>query len=187
MNMKDTHPEALMRQAIRGTLHNAQDGELPLFAWTLGMALPTFHTMLAQCLPELAKGKPLTTQQHSRLSHNTPPDFALLVDLIYAHRDAAIQPLHTEWLARTLAAACFGSRHLWEDMGLSGREEVSLLLQHYFPALHALNIQSLKWKHFLFKELGMQRGQPGLRPPTCERCENYALCFPSLRVERCPQ
>ena len=187
MNTTDTHPHALMRQAIRGTLHNAQDGELPLFAWTLGMALPTFQIMLAQCLPELAKGKPLTTQQHSRLSHNTPPDFALLVDLIYAHRDAAIQPLHTEWLARTLAAACFGSRHLWEDMGLSGREEVSLLLQHYFPALHALNIQSLKWKHFLFKELGMQRGQPGLRPPTCERCENYALCFPSLRAERCPQ
>ena len=185
MRTKAPDPTHLLIQAIRGTLHNAQDGELPLFAWTLGMDQPTFQTMLTHCLPELVDAQPLTAQQHSRLGRNTPPDFALLVGLIYTHRSTAVQSWHTEWLARAVAAACFGSRRLWEDMGLSEFEDVSRLLSHYFPSLFALNIQSLQWKQFLFKELGMQRGQPGLRPPTCERCENYSRCFPSQRVERC--
>ncbi len=185
--MKDSNSYLLMVQAIRGTLCNAQGGEIPLFAWTLGMAHSSYQRMLAQCLPDLIDGNPLTAEQHKRLGYHTPADFTLLADLIYAHRDTALQELQTEWLARTISAACFGSRHLWEDLGLSGREDVSSLLHHYFPSLYALNTQALKWKLFLFKELGMQQGQSGLRPPNCERCENYSQCFPSRRIERCIQ
>lgn len=185
MHPSQPNTQGLMIQALRGTLRNAQDGEIPLFAWTLGMAQNAYQAMLAECLPDLAAAEPLTTQQHTQLGHNTPADFALLVDLIHTHRNTALDPQHTQWLARTLAAACFGSRHLWEDLGLSGREDVSALFQHYFPTLYTLNIQDLKWKNFLFRELGLQRGQPGMRPPTCERCQNYPLCFPPQRVERC--
>lgn len=187
MHPTQPHVHELMIQAIRGTLRNAQDGEIPLFAWTLGMEQTPYQTMLAQCWPESVKAFPFTTKQHQRLRRTTPPDFVLLADLIDAHRDTTLQALHAGWLARAMAAACFGSRHLWEDLGLTGREDVSALLLHYYPSLHRLNTQDLKWKLFLFKELGMQRGQPGLRPPTCERCENYSLCFPSRRVERCIQ
>ena len=176
---------ALMVQAIGGTLRNAQEGELPLFAWTLGLAQPEHHAVLAQCLPDLAVGKPLSEQQHARLGHRTPPDFALLARLLHTHRSPGADPLHADWLARAVAAACFGSRHLWEDLGLDGREAVSTLLRYYFTPLHDLNVRALRWKHFLFMELGLQRGQPGLRPPTCERCENYSVCFPPRRVERC--
>lgn len=185
MHRSQPSEHGLMIQAIRGTLRNAQEGEIPLFAWTLGMDQPAYQVMLAQCLPELVAAEPLTAEQYTHLGHNTPSDFSLLVDLIQAHCNTALQPLHMEWLTHTLAAACFGSRNLWEDLGLSGREDVSCLFQCYFPSLYELNVQSLKWKHFLFRELGLQRGQPGLRPPTCERCENYPLCFPPRRVERC--
>lgn len=174
-----------MVQAIGGTLRNAQDGELPLFAWTLGLTQPSYLAMLAHCLPELLEAESLTAADQARLRANTPADFQLLASLLFAHSSAGVDPLHADWMARTIAAACFGSRHLWEDLGLSGRDEVSFLLKHYFSTLHDLNIQRLKWKHFLFKELGLQRNQPGLRPPTCERCNHYPLCFPARRVERC--
>lgn len=177
----------LLVQAIAGTLRNAQDGELPLFAWTLGMTQPAYRAMLVQCLPELAAAPALSEEQFALLGHNTPPDFVALTELLYAHRSPNADALHANWLARSIAGACFGSRHLWQDLGLSGREGVSYLMQHYFANLHDLNVQALKWKHFLFLELGLQRGQPGLRPPTCERCDNYSLCFPPRRVERCPK
>jgi nitrogen fixation protein NifQ len=31
-----------------------------------------------------------------------------------------------------LACGCFGGGHLWHDMGLSGRENVYVLLQRHF-------------------------------------------------------
>ncbi|MEO7106917.1 MAG: nitrogen fixation protein NifQ [Rhodoferax sp.] len=185
MRAMGTDAYDLMVQAISGTLRNAQEGEIPLFAWTLGLSQPDYQVMLAQCLPELRKSETHTAADHARLGQNTPADFKLLASLLYTHRSPDADSQHADWLARTIAAACFGSRHLWQDLGLGGREDMSCLLRHYFTSLYALNIQSLKWKHFLFRELGLQRGQPGLRPPTCERCAHYPLCFPARRVERC--
>ena len=184
METAESQAYRLMVRAIHGTLRNAQEGEIPLFAWTLGLTQPAYQAMLAQCLPDLTE-VPLSAQQHAELGHNTPPDFALLAQLLYSHRSPDADPLHADWLARAIAAACFGNRHLWQDLELSGRDDVSFLMRGYFASLHELNGQSLKWKHFLFMELGLQRGQPGLRPPNCERCDNYSLCFPPRRVERC--
>lgn len=184
MSAAESHAYPLMVRAIHGTLRNAQEGEIPLFAWTLGMTQPAYQSMLAQCLPGLT-GEPLSAQQHAQLGQNTPPDFALLAQLLYTQRSPDADPLHADWLARTIAAACFGSRNLWEDLDLNGLAAVSTLMRCYFKPLYDLNVRTLKWKHFLFMELGLQRGQPGPRPPTCERCENYSLCFPPQRVERC--
>ncbi|MDM7457098.1 MAG: nitrogen fixation protein NifQ [Tepidimonas sp.] len=59
----------------------------------------------------------------------------------------------------------FGTRHLWQELGLAGRPEVSRLLRLCFPDLAARNTPDLKWKRFLFQALGEQLGLPSLGFP----------------------
>jgi len=82
-------------------------------------------------------------------------------------------------LANVLACACFGSHHLWHDLGASGRSEVTRLMVIGFPALHDSNVHDLRWKRHLFICLGDELGLVGLRPPKCSDCGDYDVCFGS--------
>jgi hypothetical protein len=102
---------------------------------------------------------------------------ASLHDLLMSHRadnDAALTVL-----ANALACACFGSHHLWQDLGASGRDEVSRLLEVSFPVLFASNTRNLKWKRHLFLVLGEKLGRQDLRPPKCDNCDSFEGCFGS--------
>lgn len=80
-------------------------------------------------------------------------------------------------LARCLACACMGSHHLWQDLGLSGRPEVSRLMLLAFPAIHAANGRHLRWKRHLFILLGERLGVADLLPPRCSACEDAPACL----------
>lgn len=80
-------------------------------------------------------------------------------------------------LSGWLAAACMGGHHLWEDLGLSGRPQVSRLMQLAFPVLHDSNVMNLRWKRHLFLCLGDTLGRPGLRPAKCDDCGDFAVCM----------
>ena len=52
-SLPQSNPDAdavpdLLRRAVSGVLRNAQNGELPLFAWTLGMPQPELLALLAR-------------------------------------------------------------------------------------------------------------------------------------------
>jgi nitrogen fixation protein NifQ len=108
-----------------------------------------------------------------------PPALAQLVALMLDNCSVAVDAQSARWPAHAIATAGFGQRHLWEDLNLSGRQDVSALLQHYFEPLYRRNTQNLKWKRFLFEELGAARGLAGLRPPGCRHCEEFSQCFSS--------
>lgn len=82
-----------------------------------------------------------------------------------------------QWLAEIIAAACLGMDHLWQDMGLWSRKELSDLLQRNFPALAVLNDRDMKWKKFLYKQLCDQQGIYVCRAPSCDVCADYNVCF----------
>ena len=82
-----------------------------------------------------------------------------------------------------VASACFGSRHLWEDLGLNGREDVSALLQRHCPGLAASNAEGVRWKRYLFQRLGEELGLRGeLRPPGCTAREDAAVSFGATEI-----
>lgn len=81
------------------------------------------------------------------------------------------------WMARILAAGCLGSDHLWQDLGLRQRAELSLLMAHNFPALAQRNHRDMKWKRFLYKQLCETEGIHTCRSPSCEVCVDYHACF----------
>lgn len=90
---------------------------------------------------------------------------------------AATSNEETEWLISIIVAACLGSDHLWHDLGLWSRKDLSAMLQHNFPEMAARNSKDMKWKKFLYKQLCEAEGLYLCRAPSCEVCKDYPACF----------
>lgn len=181
--MQDNEDDAdrLLRRAVAGVIRNAQDGELPLFAWTLGLPQAALCEVLAYCFPELGALEAMPEQQYDIILRSAPPAHAALTALLLDHRTLTENPLHGHWLAHCIAAAAMGSRHLWEELGVGERNAVSMLMQRYFEPLYRRNTQQLKWKRFLFGELAILSGRHGAEAshaPDCTRCAQFSSCFP---------
>ena len=140
---------------------------------TLGLDSREFSALRRRHLPGYAGDRaalaaldcdPLRAQEHGEI-----------VELLLAHR--ADPSRETVWLAFTIATACLGDNHLWQDMGLKGREELSALLQWHFTALYERNVHNMKWKKFFYKELCRQAQVVVCKAPSCRVCSDYAACF----------
>lgn len=98
-----------------------------------------------------------------------------LVALLLEHRASDREEI--TWLAYALATGCMGSNHLWQDMGLSGRQALSDILKNNFTTLHDKNVGNMKWKKFFYKQL-CDRAEVNLcKAPSCHVCDDYQKCF----------
>ncbi|MBF0470149.1 MAG: nitrogen fixation protein NifQ [Gammaproteobacteria bacterium] len=80
-------------------------------------------------------------------------------------------------LCDIVIAGCMGEDHLWQDLGLWSRKELSQLMQEQFAPLAKRNDKDMKWKKFLYKQLCETEGIYTCRAPSCEQCHDYELCF----------
>ena len=98
--------------------------------------------------------------------------------LLLAHADpAAGPPEEAARVALTVAVASLGDNHLWQDLQLASRAELSALMRHWFPALVAKNAGDMKWKKFLYRELCKQAEILICKSPSCAVCTDHAVCF----------
>lgn len=80
-------------------------------------------------------------------------------------------------LSRILARRCRRPNHLWQDLGLSSRDELSDLMRRHFAPLAARNSRNMKWKKFLYRMICLDE-RAGLCPaPTCGECAEFESCF----------
>lgn len=101
-----------------------------------------------------------------------------LVALLLEHADpAAGSAAAARDMALTIALACTGNQHLWQDLGLNSRAELSALMRHWFPTLVDKNRHDMKWKKFLYKQLCERAELFICRAPTCAECCDQAICF----------
>jgi nitrogen fixation protein NifQ len=100
-----------------------------------------------------------------------------LCRLLLAHR--AGEDESEIWIAIIVANGCLASDHLWQDMGLWSRRDLSDLMERNFPRLAARNDRDMKWKKFLYKQLCVAEGIFTCRAPSCEICRDYDDCFGS--------
>lgn len=100
--------------------------------------------------------------------------------LLLTHTSAAVHADDAHCLASIIAHACLRPDHLWRDLGLAGRDEVTWMLTRYFPSLVALNTANLRWKKFLAEQRALSLGLPPGPAPGCPGCEDYGHCFPEL-------
>lgn len=80
-------------------------------------------------------------------------------------------------LAEVIALACLGDNHLWQDLQLASRAELTALIERHFPRLAARNHQNMKWKKFLYKQLCEREEIFICKSPSCAVCNDYAQCF----------
>jgi len=78
-------------------------------------------------------------------------------------------------LAAIIAHACLRPDHLWRDLGLRGREDVTRMLERFFPGIVARNVEGLRWKKLLARESGTTPSPA----PGCPGCEDFGFCFPA--------
>lgn len=81
------------------------------------------------------------------------------------------------WLACIVTRACAGKRHLWRDLGLASRAELSRLLFGAFPAFAAQNSGDMRWKKFLYRLYCANEGIFVCPSPSCAECGDRGVCF----------
>jgi len=112
-------------------------------------------------------GRPLTFNRHDEREE--------LHSLLLTHRTGVSSS--EAWMAGIVTAGCLGSDHLWHDLGLWSRADLSKLMLDHFAPLALRNNKNMKWKRFLYKQLCESEGIYVCRSPSCEVCVDYAKCF----------
>lgn len=139
----------------------------------LGLTEDGFYGLMRCHFPRVALG-PVPSLGRA-LAGDRLDEVADLAQLLLQGR-AGISPVEP-WLAEVVAAACMGNDHLWQDLGLWSRADLSDLMRRAFPGLAARNVRDMKWKRFLYRQLCEEEGVRLCRSPSCAECCDYHVCF----------
>lgn len=139
----------------------------------LGLEPEQFDELLNRCFPGADIEREATSGKNLDFSRMLERED--LEKLLAEFRSSAVA--ESECIATIIVAACLGSDHLWQDLGLWSRKELSALLAHNFPNLATRNTKDMKWKKFLYKQLCEAEGLYLCRAPSCEVCVDYRQCF----------
>lgn len=145
-------------------------GAMPLY---LGLPLDIFRSMMDYHFPTLPQLPLPTVTQH--LEAARMPELDDLRTLL--QQNVSQVPPDSGWMTEILCAGCTGNDHLWQDLGLWSRKELSALMHDNFRPLAERNTKDMKWKKFLYKQMCEGEGIYVCRAPSCEVCMDYATCF----------
>ncbi len=134
----------------------------------LGLGAETFGHLAARYFPN----ESVAARQRSLAGI---PEHEDLVKLLTTER--AGQHDSELWIARIVATACAGSDHLWQDLGLANRDELSKLMWINFPNLARANSGDMKWKKFLYRQVCSREGIYVCPAPSCGVCTDFSKCF----------
>lgn len=108
------------------------------------------------------------------ISPQTADEFSLR-DLLMENRSHGF--IEEEWLAHILARRALSPRPLWQEMGLSHRADLSLLMAHHFTPLAMRNQRDMRWKPFFWRELELAGGLDCQAETECPQCRRFNRCF----------
>lgn len=151
---------------------NARLGQSALGGW-MGLSALNFRTLMKRHFP--GARLPVGVRSCRARPKARSLEWDELRHLLLSHR--AGRDLSEIHMAEIVCTACLGSNHLWEDLGLFNRKELTALMRRNFPTLAARNVKDMKWKKFLYKQLCIMEGIYVCRAPSCEECADYDVCF----------
>ena len=133
------------------------------------------------------------SQLHSLLAAEFPQAFAFLGPLLVeapvlrSAEEEAIRELLLRFRTRTsplspllatlVARRAMRPNHLWQDLGLNHRSELSGLMNRHFASLARRNRQDMKWKKFFYRMTCSEEGFSLCAAPVCSDCKDFSLCF----------
>ncbi|MCT2400310.1 nitrogen fixation protein NifQ [Novosphingobium mangrovi (ex Huang et al. 2023)] len=80
-------------------------------------------------------------------------------------------------LVRLIARRSLRPNHLWQDLGLANRTELSMLMEQHFPRLAMKNSADMKWKKFFYRMMCTSEGFRLCSAPVCTECDDFEACF----------
>jgi nitrogen fixation protein NifQ len=86
-------------------------------------------------------------------------------------------------LAGMIARRSQCPNHLWQDLGLANRGELSRLMTEWFAPLARRNTQDMKWKKFFFRMICRDAAYTLCTAPSCGECSDFEACFGEERGE----
>ena len=80
-------------------------------------------------------------------------------------------------LVALIARRAKAPHHLWQDLGLRDRDELSALMARHFAPLKRKNSNDMKWKKFLYRMVCGAAGFTLCTAPVCAECDDFHTCF----------
>ena len=145
----------------------ASSARLPLSA-TTGLDPADLAGVIEACFPHAAY---LTADQPVVRG----ADEECLLDLLT--QCASEKSVFQTRLAAMIARRAQSPNHLWQDLGLRNRGELSRLMGRHFRPLAARNTNDMKWKKFLYRMICRDAGYSLCTAPSCSECCDFEHCF----------
>jgi nitrogen fixation protein NifQ len=92
-------------------------------------------------------------------------------------RSASEGTPYEQALACLIARRSQRPNHLWQDLGLRNRRELSWLMERHFGHLARKNSKDMKWKKFLYRVICREEGFSICTAPSCSECCDFDNCF----------
>lgn len=99
----------------------------------------------------------------------------MLHALLLEHADSGLPK--SPYFARIVARRAMRDDHLWQDLGLFERAELTRLLNRHFPTLAQGNTDNMKWKKYFYRKLCEVEGFSLCTAPSCRDCTDFTSCF----------
>jgi nitrogen fixation protein NifQ len=100
---------------------------------------------------------------------------AMVRDLLLANR--SVDSDISRWLSAMVARRAMEPNHLWEDLGLRDREELTRLLDRHFAPIACKNTKNMKWKRFFYRSMCEDDGFVMCSTPVCTQCADFNRCY----------
>ena len=138
----------------------------------LGLEPEDLRALLSQVFPDV---DPTTLGELGDGAGDPPEDERCL--RVYINRYSTRGTWLESRLARILARRCLRPHHLWQDLGLDSRGQLSELMRRHFAPLSARNNQAMRWKKFLYRAICQDEHHGICSAPTCADCAEFGTCF----------
>lgn len=102
-------------------------------------------------------------------------EVTMVRDLLLAQRST--EGDRGRWLAAMIARRVMEPNHLWADLGLRDRGELSRLLNRHFAPLARRNVNNMRWKRFFYRTICEDEGLILCTTPVCTDCKDFNHCF----------
>jgi nitrogen fixation protein NifQ len=100
---------------------------------------------------------------------------AMVRDLLLANR--SIENDVSRWLSAMVARRAMEPNHLWEDLGLRDRDELTRLLDRHFQPIACKNTKNMRWKRFFYRSMCEDDGFVMCSTPVCTQCADFHRCY----------
>jgi nitrogen fixation protein NifQ len=137
-----------------------------------GLAAADLAALMAQWFPA-ACGQGVAWHAQGTVAGDD--EIAMVRDLLLAQRSS--EGDSGRWLASMIARRSMEPNHLWEDLGLRDRTELTRLLARHFGPIAARNTRNMRWKRFFYRMLCEDDGLVMCSTPVCTNCNDFNVCF----------